>query len=193
MKRLCVPCFLAVLAVGLFLPASALADSYEVGALSFDPSTFNLFTGPGEFNIVNLSGTFLSPVTTPLAFTITSLTLDFSTGSSKTLTSSDFSSDWFGGFTSDDSFKTTGNGHLVTEAILTGTVSPSSAKVWDVGSLKLTGLTATLGGSSGPLSLFDTTAVYATTDPVTSTPEPDTLLLLGAGLGVLALVASKAV
>jgi len=154
MRRFYAPLFLAVLAVGLFLPAAAFADSYEVKALSFDSSTLGL-TGTADFKILSLSRTLCS-----------------ANGASRTLAGSDFTSGWRG-LTSNDGFA--------------GTASRTDVFVWGVGSVELTDITSTVHGSG------DAAAIDATTDAITSTPEPDTLLLLAAGLGVLAIAISKAV
>jgi len=198
MKRLHIPLLLAVLAVGLSLPASVFASSYAVGVLSLDPSAGTI-PGPGQLDILNATGAGSAPpdfpVTTTLTFGITSVLLDFSDGSTVTLTAADFASDGFGGFAGNNSFNTpgSGSGPFFTEAILTGTVSPTSATVSGVGPVTLSGsMTADLTDSSGgDLQLGDSAVIFASTGTATA-PEPGTLLLLAAGLGSLALIGRKA-
>jgi hypothetical protein len=182
--------FLALLVLAAF-SAVASADSYGVGVLSLDPSS----SGTGdEFDIQNLTGSADLPpdfpVGTTLSFDTISLTLDFEDGTTETLTAADFTPDGFGGFDGNGSFDLTSD--PITEAILTGTLSPTSVTLSDGTTETLAGtFSATLTDpSGGPLEEFDAVEIEATTGSgVTTTPEPSSGLFLVIGMaGLLGLV-----
>jgi len=174
------------------LSAVASADSVGVGILSLDPSS----TGTGdEFDIQNLTGSAAlgSPtdftVTTPVTFDTLSLVLDFSDGSTETLTATDFTSDGFGGFDGNGSFNLTGD--PITSATLTGTLSPTTVTLSDGSTETLDGtFSASMTDPSGSLEEFDAAEIDATVGTgVTPTPEPGSALLLTIGMaGLLGLV-----
>ena len=192
MSRIIVRMALAFIAVCL-LSTAARADSYAVGFISLD--TPNTATS-GQFDITNLTGSsFLppdAPVSTPLTFTLTSLTVDTS-GGTVVLTGSDFTTDSSGDLIGSTTF------NLLTTTILNaslmGTLSPTTGiDVSGAGTVTIQGdMTDGLGGTtisltdpSGSLAPGDLAVIYATTGAVSVVPEPSILLLLGSGLVGLA-------
>jgi hypothetical protein len=176
--------WLALLVLAAF-SAVASADTFGVGILTLDPSS----TGTGdEFDIQNLTGSAAlgAPtdftVATALTFDTVSLTVDFADGTSETLDASDFASDGFGGFDGTGSFDLAGD--PITEAILTGTLSPTSVTLTDGTTTETLAGTysATLTDPSGTLAEFDAVEIDASTAAVVTSPEPGSELLLAAGL-----------
>jgi hypothetical protein len=183
--------FLALLVLTAF-SAVASADSFGVGILSLDPAS----GGSGDqFDIQNLTGSAAlgAPtdftVATPLTFETLSLTLDFADGSSEVLTEANFTADGFGGFNGNDSFDLAGD--PITEAILSGTLSPTTVTLTDGSTETLDGtFSATMTDPSGDLMEFDAVEIDATggTGTVTA-PEPGSGLLLVIGVaGLLGLL-----
>jgi hypothetical protein len=180
------------------LSAVASADSVPIGTLALDPTGAN----SGEFDITNLTGSNALPpdfpVTSSLTLSITSLVVNFSGGSSVTLTSANFSSDGFGGFNGSNSFNLLTS--PITSAVLTGSLSPTSGLSGVTGGSLNTAFSATLTDAAGNLALGDAIVIDATTGTSTSggggggtgVPEPGTLLLLGSGAFALVLRRKRA-
>jgi len=183
----------------------ASADEIPVGDLSFDngivSSTFSEFDVFNYTGSQNLAPAF--PITTPLTFDITSETVDLVGGTVDVIPGSDFTADAAG-----DEFCLASGcnfyGEDVTRVTVAGTLSPitglSGLPAGDTGidapfSVTLAagaaggcGLTAT--GTTTPIlddgaidGCFDSAIVNATgVGGSTATPEPPTVMLLGAGL-----------
>jgi hypothetical protein len=178
--------------------ALASADLLPIGYISYDVTA----TGStAQFDIINQTGVNSStfpdmtwPVVTPVSLSALSLQVDFSDGSTTAFGPSYFS-------LSPDGFSF--NGGVIPigganpqpiDATLTGAFSPTSLTLND-------GSTDTIGGSfsasippSSPpnLSDGDLAVIYATTTntgppPVTSTPEPGSILLLGTIVAIVVL------
>lgn len=186
MRKRLVFCATLLSAVVFSTPANA--NLVPVGFLSFDAGTGNT----GVFDIVNLTGandsTFPDttfPVATALSFSNLSLTADFLGGGSTSLNSSNFTSDGSGGFTGLSQFDLAA--FPIEEAILTGSISPSSLLLND-GVTNVTSdttLRATIVPSFGSsLQVGD----FAIIDTNAATPEPDYWVLLGGGLLAVVLV-----
>ncbi|MFZ0981413.1 MAG: hypothetical protein WAN23_18575 [Candidatus Acidiferrales bacterium] len=190
MRKVLARVLLALLVMAAF-SAAASADSFGIGILSLDPTGI----GAGAtFDIQNLTGSADLPpdfpVATPLTFSSLDLLLTFGDGSTETLTTSDFTSDGFGGFTGNNIFDL---GTVdITSAVLSGTLSPVDVTLADGTTETLDPtFTATLTDpSGGPLQAFDAVEIDATgTSGVTAAPESSSGLYLGIGvLGLLGMV-----
>lgn len=192
MNRMLLKAVLLVLGLSVF-SAVASADEYPIGLLSFDATGAT----SGEFDIANYSGGVLLPsfsVLTPLTFSITSLTVNFVTGPSTVLTSGDFTSDGFGGFTGNNSFNIVSD--AITSAVLLGTVSPTTGvSVNGVGTVTLAAAFDDGSGTSsvtlsdvtgGGVQQGDNALINAVSGTSTvTTPEPGTGALLGMGFAGL--------
>ncbi len=191
MNRFILKAVLLVLGLSVF-SAVASADEYPIGLLSFDTTVAT----SGEFDISNFSGGVLLPafsVLTPLTFSITSLTVNFATGPATVLTSADFVSDGFGGFTGNNSFNTATD--AITSAVLLGTVSPTTGvSVNSVGTVTLAAAFDDGSGTSsvtlsdvagGGVQQGDNALINAVSGTTVTTPEPGAGALLGMGVAGL--------
>jgi hypothetical protein len=174
--------------------AVASADQFPIGLLSFDAA--NLAGTSGQFDITNQTGPNSFPpsfpVTSSLAFAITSLTVNFTTGSPIVLLAGDFTSDGNGGWLGNNSFTSP-----ILSAILVGTLSPTSGVVVSgVGTETFSAFFTDASGNpsvtvtdatGGPLVLGDLAVIYGSTTP-TTVPEPGTGVLLGGGIAGLILL-----
>jgi hypothetical protein len=116
----------------LFVLALALAVSCAVASANEIPAGFLSLDAQGgvatvgSFDITNLTGlnSILPdfPISTPLTFSITSLTVNFSGGGSTILHAADFASDLNGGFLGNTAFNLLTS--PITNAVLVGTFSP---------------------------------------------------------------------
>jgi hypothetical protein len=180
------PQFLGLLGLMACFGATAYADLYPVGVLSYDL----ISATDDQFDITNGTGTNASllgfPITTPVTITPTSLTVNFLGGGSAVLPGSDFTvvdaqDDLDCNAAACNLF-----GSLpIISAVLTGTFSPTTGLAGltppDTG--VLADFTATLTPSSGPVLVagVDAALITATgTAPVSSVPEPGVFGLFGA-------------
>jgi hypothetical protein len=186
-KRLTQLLFLLALAACLSTVASA--DQIGVGVLSFD----SISPSQSQFDITNLTGTnsFAPdfPISTQLAFTVTSLTLSFTSGPGLVLPGSAFTT-----VDAEGDVNCTGAGcnlfgDSITSAVLTGTFSPTTGlaglPAGDTGILAAFTTTITPGcpGAAGLVAGCDAAIINATgTTGVTAAPEPGTLGLAGIGM-----------
>jgi hypothetical protein len=187
----------------------ASADQVAVGDLSFDAATLSATST--TFDITNLTGTAGVdigdpadfPVTTPLIFTVTSVTVNLSSGGPVVLSGSDFTS-VTGVFPGDEDVDCTVlpacdlECDSITSAVLTGTISPTTGIAGlPAGDTGITGamtdavgdayVTITPGGCGDGATVLetgcDTAIIYATgTAGVTPAPEPGTLAMTGLGM-----------
>jgi hypothetical protein len=188
MRNVLARVLLALLVMAAF-SAAASADSFGIGILSLDPTGI----GAGAtFDIQNLTGSADLPpdfpVATSLTFSSLDLLLTFGDSSTETLTTSDFTSDGFGGFTGNNIFDLSST--TITSAVLTGTLSPVDVTLSDGTTETLDPtFTATLTDSSGSLQAFDAVEIDATSSGVTPAPESSSGSYLGIGVvGLLAMV-----
>jgi hypothetical protein len=186
------PRLLLLLVILTVFSRVASADQFPIGFISFDAANAALTSG--QFDITNQTGPNsippFFPVTTPLAFGITSLTVNFVTGSPIVLHAGDFTSDTSGGWLGNNAFTTP-----ILSAVLVGTLSPTAGVV--VSGFGTTTISAAfqdgLGNPSvrltdvtgGPLALGDVATIYAATGASTTVPEPGTSMLLATGLAGL--------
>ncbi len=167
----------------------ASADQFGIGLISLDATTGT----SGEFDITNGTGANsfapFFPVTTSLTFTVTSLTVNFTSGPADVLTASDFTSDGSGGFLGNNSFNLSTN--PISSALLVGTLSPTSGVVVSGAGTETISAdfedssgnpSVSLTDASGTLALGDNAIIYAGSATVSTTPEPGTVLLMGIGL-----------
>lgn len=185
-----------LLSCAAFLAAVSSASELPVGFLSLD-NTNSAEPTTGQFDITNLTGSSALPpdfpITDLLTFSITSLVIEFdpSTGlSPETLTSSDFTSDGFGGFNGDGTFNLATDPIL--SVVLTGTFSPTTGLSSVAGGTILPDFTVTLTDPLGDLQPGDFVVIDATTGsspPVI--PEPAPWVLLGTGAVLLFLLSGR--
>jgi hypothetical protein len=166
----------------------AFGDMYDVGVLSYD----QVSPIQNQFDITNLTGGNGSPITSFLTFSITDLVVDFTSGPSLILPGSDFTI-----VDPDDDLDCTAAacnlfGESITDATLTGTLSPTTA---------LSGLTppdtgiqasftTTLLPSTPPTLTagVDATLISATgTSSTSATPEPETYSIFMIGVALIGL------
>ena len=181
---------LTLLVIAL-LPAAAYSDTVNIGTVNFDLTGL---PGTATVDIVNQTGPNSStfpdttfPVSTSIALSNLSLTLDFMGGATSVFGSSYFTlaSDGlsFNGATVSISTP-------VTMAIVKGDFNPSTFTLNDGSTfIASQSFTATITDSSGTLSDGDLAVIIAQTGggPPPTIPEPGTWMLLGAGLAVLLL------
>lgn len=183
---------LLLLALAAF-SVTASANQIAVGLLSLDATTGS----SGEFDITNGTGTNsfapFFPVTTSLTFSVTSLTLNFTSGPAVVLTGSNFTSDGSGGWLGLNSFNLVSN--PITSAVLVGTISPTTGiSVSGSGTENISAdfedgsghSSVSLTDASGNLATGDSAVIYAgPAGATTTTPEPQTDLLFAAGLACI--------
>jgi hypothetical protein len=181
---------IVLLGVMACLSAIASADTYDVGIFSYD----QISASDNQFDITNCAAANAAACGVPeidpqLAFTITSLVVNFTSGPSLTLPGSDFTTDASG---DEDCTASACNvfGDSITSATVTGTFSPttglSGLTLPDTGILAA--FSATLTPSSGSTLNAGIDAAYVTatgTSGVTSpVPEPQAVWFLGTVMGV---------
>jgi hypothetical protein len=144
MQRFLTRLLLALFALGL-MSAVAHADNIAVGDLSYDA----ISASQSQFDITNLTGTDSFPpdfpITTPLTITVTQVVATLSTGGTVTLPGSDFTVVDSEGDVDCTAAACNLFSDLITSAVLTGTLSPT------------TGLAGLPAGDSGIESAFTTT------------------------------------
>ncbi|HEY4382122.1 MAG TPA: PEP-CTERM sorting domain-containing protein [Acidobacteriaceae bacterium] len=190
-------CLLAILFLGVATTPSAFADE-NIGYISYD-----LTTPPGtaQFDIVNLTGAneLGSPFNVLTAVNLSNLSLDvkFASGPDEIFGSSYFTLN-ADGLSFDGTAKSTGaanpigfNGAI--SAILTGDFSATTLLLDPSGTDTVNAsfiTTLTGSGVGGALEDGDFAVIVATTGtsgpPPPSTPEPETLMMVGTGLAGLA-------
>ena len=179
---------LLLLALSACLSTVASADQIGVGLLTYD----TISTSATQFDITNLTGansfTPDFPISTLLSITISSLTVNFTSGPALVLPGSSFGVVDAAGDVDCNGAGCNLFGDSITSAVLTGTLSPT------------TGLAGLPAGDTGILAAFTTTITPAcdrvlvdgcdfaiinatgTTGGVTPAPEPGTLGLAGIGM-----------
>ena len=184
----------ALILTGLCASA-AQADSIDLGYVSFDVTG----SGTAQVDIVNLTGPnsialgdASFPVTTSVGFDLTSLSLDFSDGTSKTFGSSYFTTSADGLSLDGSPISIGGLSPSVLDATITGTFGTTALSLSGGGSATISpSFTATITDSAGALQNLDLALITATTTTsgggggTTSVPEPDGLALMLTGVGLL--------
>jgi PEP-CTERM motif len=181
-----------LLALSACLSTVASADQIGVGLLTYD----SIDASTSQFDITNLTGANFAPtdfpVSTLLSITVSSLTVNFTSGPALVLPGSSFSVVDSAGDVDCNGAGCNLFGDSITSAVLTGTLSPT------------TGLAGLPAGDTGILAAFTTTitpgcdlALVAGCDAaiinatgttggggggVTPAPEPGTLGLVGIGM-----------
>jgi hypothetical protein len=177
-----------------FAATAAQADSIDLGYMSFDVTG----SGTAQLDIVNLTGPnsialgdSSFPVTTAVSFDVTSLSLDFTDGSSKTFGSSYFTTSADGLSLDGSPVSIGGLSPGVLDATITGTFGTTALSLSGGGSATITpSFSATITDSAGALQDGDLALISATTTTsggggTTSVPEPDGLPLMLTGVGLL--------
>ena len=181
---------LLLLSLAVF-STSVSASSIPIGLISLDPT--GVASG-ALFDIQNLTGAAALPpdfpVTTDLNLNITSLTLAFTSGPPEVLTSSDFTSDGFGGFTGNNVFDLSTTS--IVSATLNGTFTPLSVSLAGGGSATLAGsFSAIVLPSSGTALTFYDNATITAPMALSPTPEPGSYLLMATGLILILLISHR--
>lgn len=181
-----------MLAVALtFSQVAAHASLLTAGYISYDVTSpgssaqFDIFNGTGP----NSSGDPTFPIATSVNFSSLSLTVDFSDGSMVTEPASYFTLALDGLSYNGSPIGIGGTSPQPTEAILTGTFSPTTVTLYD-GSMDTIGgtFTATILPSSGStLADGDLAVIYASTGGVAPVPEPGSWALLATIVGFIVL------
>jgi len=183
----------ALLAVSALLPALVRADPLPapvpIGYFSWDVTHPGV---SGQFDIVDLTGDNSSgdeswPVFTAVSLSDFSLVVHFTDGSSSTFGNSYFTLSADGYSFDGAAFPIGGASPMPTDALLTGTFGPLAATLFDGQPVSFApGFSAPIdfrdgGLADGDLQLIEATMITA------SVPEPGTVALMIAGLGVLGL------
>jgi hypothetical protein len=186
-----------LLALGCSIVA---ADPVSVGYLSFDAAdstgsagAFDVFNGTGENASQYPDVTF--PVTTPLALSGFSLTIQFASGQVQVLDSTHFVDDGSGGLIGDDSFSLPNS--PISSAILAGTIAPlntpSSTLVLNDGSsvelLNSSFSTTFLPAAGSMLQIGDVSLINVETTQFAAVPEPSLQWLSTSALATVLLLA----
>ena len=189
MLRLFVLALAVVVSCGI-----ASADQVPAGIISLDDASGGLGT-VGSFDITNFTGLNILlpdfPISTPLTFSITSLTVDFLGGGSTVLNASNFTTDGNGGFTGNNDFNLVTS--PITGAVLVGTFSPTAGVNDGSGVVTIDAAfsdaagnpSVTLTDASGLLATGDVAVIYAKTAASSAVPEPGTGLLLSTGMAAV--------
>jgi hypothetical protein len=190
MYRVSTRLLLLLLALTVF-SAVASATQIPIGFISFDQLAKST---SGSFDITNQTGgnSFppFFPVTSSLAFTITSLTVNPTVGPAVVLHAADFASDGLGGWLGNNLFSSP-----IASALLVGTLSPTTGVVVSgLGTVTISAAfedaaanpSVALTDPSGTLVFGDSAVIYAGTAGTARVPEPGTGVLLGGGLAGLA-------
>jgi hypothetical protein len=178
----------------------ASADQIGVGLLTYD----SIDASTSQFDITNLTGTnsFAPdfPVSTLLSITVTSLTVNFTSGPALVLPGSAFTTVDAAGDVNCTGAGCNLFGDSITSAVLTGTFSPTTGlaglPAGDTGILAAFTTTITGGGCDPAAAILvagcDAAIINATgTSGVTPAPEPGTLGLVGIGMIALLFVGRR--
>lgn len=177
---------LLLVALVSLMAVAASADSIPVGIFSYDVTGLNTL----QFDITNQTGPNSSPfpdttfpVTSSVFLSSLSMTVNFANGTTQTFGSSYFT-------LGPDGLSFSGNPlstlNAITNATLTGKFSTTTFNLNNGTSVTVAqGFTVTITDpTGGPLQDGDFGIIYATTGTST-TPEPETLTLMGTGLASL--------
>jgi hypothetical protein len=176
-----------------FAATAAQAASIDLGYMSFDVTG----SGTAQLDVVNLTGPNSValgdpgfPVTTGVSFDVTSLSLGFSDGTTKTFGSSYFTTSADGLSLDGSPVSIGGLSPSVLDATITGTFGTTALSLSGGGSATIEpSFSATITDSAGALQDGDLALISATTTTggggTTSVPEPDGLALMFTGVGLL--------
>lgn len=180
-RRICV-CLAMMLAPAF----AALADQYNVGAITYDVTG----TGTAEFDITNLTGPNALPPDFPIDSSVNlsslSLTVHFSDGSTVVEPSSYFSLALDGLSWNGSSIGIGGVNPQPTSATLTGSFSPTSVDVAGVGTVDILPTFSVSFSDSPALVDGDFGLIVATSTTVSGVPEANSWFLLGTVIFLIA-------